>query len=218
MSAQPLLVYFDAQGRAEAIRLLLAEANVDFEDRRFRPGVNGMADFEKFKTQEYLPFDQLPIWKDQNLVLAQSQAILRHLARQHNLVGKSPEEMALADMTACGVDDLWCRFTSSVAADNVARDIRGSSYALSTIPEEFTKEILPKWNRYFERLLEKAGSGYMTESFTYADICVFDAMERFTSACPGCLDAFPRLKDHHERVRNRPRILSWLERRPKASF
>lgn len=38
----PELIYFNAKGRAEAIRLLLAEAGVEYKDTRFEDGINAL--------------------------------------------------------------------------------------------------------------------------------------------------------------------------------
>eukprot|EP01055_Gregarina_sp_Pseudo9_P005273 Gregarina_sp_Pseudo_9__5272@NODE_604_length_2506_cov_130_481557_g570_i0_p2_GENE_NODE_604_length_2506_cov_130_481557_g570_i0NODE_604_length_2506_cov_130_481557_g570_i0_p2_ORF_typecomplete_len218_score33_01GST_C_3/PF14497_6/1_3e04GST_C_3/PF14497_6/1_6e20GST_N/PF02798_20/7_8e14GST_N/PF02798_20/1_1e04GST_C/PF00043_25/3_2e07GST_N_3/PF13417_6/7_2e07Tom37/PF10568_9/0_087Tom37/PF10568_9/4_8e02_NODE_604_length_2506_cov_130_481557_g570_i07211374 len=216
MAPELELIYFNARGRAEAIRLLLAEVNVDFVDTRFRSGADAMADFEKLKKEGLLPFEQVPILKFDGMVLAQSQAILRHLARTHDLAGKNMKETANADMIACGVDDLCQRFASALAADNIARDVKGSSYQPS-VPEEFQKNILPKWNGFFEKFLKDSKSGFLTESFTYADLCVFDAMDLFQISCPDCLESFPLLKEHYARIKSRPKISEWLKKRPETA-
>ena len=50
------LIYFRLAGKAEAIRMLLKDAKVDFEDKRI-----GGEEFSKMKADGLLPNGQLPI-------------------------------------------------------------------------------------------------------------------------------------------------------------
>lgn len=52
------------------------------------------------------PFGQAPVFHDGDLIIAQSDAILRHIGRAHNLYGASLTDAALIDMILGGVEDL----------------------------------------------------------------------------------------------------------------
>jgi hypothetical protein len=96
----PVLTYFPIRGRAEPIRLLLEDAQIKYEDNR-----NFNWQQEKPNRDKY-PFGQLPAISFGSLHIVQQDAILRHLAREHNYYGTLPEEMADADMIAGAVEDL----------------------------------------------------------------------------------------------------------------
>ncbi len=91
------LTYFDGRGLAEVPRLVLAEAGVKFEDRRVK-------DIATLKAE--LPFGQVPLYQDGDFKLVQSQAIIRYVARTHNLYGKDAKEAALIDQIGDGIQDL----------------------------------------------------------------------------------------------------------------
>lgn len=81
------ITYFQARGRAEAARLIAAEGNVALK--------NKFVDFQTFgATKSSLPFAQLPVLEsdDGSIVLAQSIAICRFLARKANLVPSNLEK------------------------------------------------------------------------------------------------------------------------------
>jgi len=75
------LYYFDAPGRAEAIRLLLFHAGVKFEDVRFKP-----EDWSKHKDEFELK--QLPVLEDHGKKYCQSYAILEYLGSKYGYLPK----------------------------------------------------------------------------------------------------------------------------------
>lgn len=70
----PKLTYFAARGTCDQIRLLLAETNIPY----YEITINGL-EFNKIKN--FLPFQQLPLWEENNLKIVHANAIMRHLAR-----------------------------------------------------------------------------------------------------------------------------------------
>lgn len=83
-----VLIYFAARGRAELIRLVLAEAGVDYQEHvvgKGTPPVDGRpTDFAALKATGTLPFDAVPVWEEPSgLRLAQSGAIANTATRTH---------------------------------------------------------------------------------------------------------------------------------------
>ena len=87
------LAYWAIRGLAQPIRLLLEHVGADYEDKRFEQGP--APDFDKscwYQVKEQVlgdyPFPNLPYLIDGTTVVTQSNAIIRHIARQHDLLHK----------------------------------------------------------------------------------------------------------------------------------
>ena len=85
----PKLIYFDLQGRAQAIRYLLAYKGVQFEDVRMS--------FEEWGAAKaagtYGEGVQLPLYVDDaGMQFSQSKAILEYLALEHNVTPANNKE------------------------------------------------------------------------------------------------------------------------------
>ena len=68
------LTYFPIRGRVEASRLALEYAGADY--------VTKVVSFEQMpEIKSSLPYGQLPLYEDEQVRIAQSNAILRHVGR-----------------------------------------------------------------------------------------------------------------------------------------
>jgi glutathione S-transferase len=81
----PLLTYFDVRCRAEIVRLILEETATSYRERRV-----DVAEWPMLKPT--LLFGQLPTYEDGDLLIVQSHAICRYLARKHDLQGADERE------------------------------------------------------------------------------------------------------------------------------
>merc|ERR1739836_333005 len=97
MAPKIKLVYFDAEGRAELTRLILAQAGVEYEDFRIK-----REDWPAMKPT--IPWNQLPMMEYDGKKIVQSVAMARFVARENGLAGKNNLEGAYADML---VDCMW---------------------------------------------------------------------------------------------------------------
>ena len=89
------------KGRAEPIRLLFAEAGIDFEDKRV-----SYEELAALKSTT-LPFQQVPVLIHDGFVLAQSHAIARYVARLAGIYGNDAKEDAFSDMFDDAVMDYF---------------------------------------------------------------------------------------------------------------
>ncbi|OQV23637.1 putative Glutathione S-transferase 2 [Hypsibius exemplaris] len=100
--SKPVFGYWKLRARARPIRALLDYVGQEYEYKEY--DVSSMEStkewFEKDKPALNHPLVNLPYWKEGDLILFQSNAIIRHLARNHGLAGKTPSEVATADMIA----------------------------------------------------------------------------------------------------------------------
>ncbi len=215
--AKPTLIYFPARGRAELIRLVLAEAGVDYEEHpvgRGTPPVNGRpTDFAALKASGDLPFEAVPVWEEPGgFRLAQSLAIASHVGRTHGLGGRTPAEAAQIDE--------WL---------GAFEDVRAELRKLTPMPPdqrpafrtELRTTILPRWLGWLDRLLRanRGGAGFTVgEGITVADLALYYLLETIRDNGMGeAIDRYPALAAFEKRIASRPRIAAYLAspRRPR---
>jgi glutathione S-transferase len=197
------LTYFDARGRAEPIRLLLAYAGVAFEDR-------GLS-FEQFlKHKAETPLGQLPYLVEQkdgaSVTIPQSMAIVRHLAREHGLDGKTEPERVAADVA------------SETAVDMVGALTRlrfSPAWQDESLKAKHAAEVVPQHLGRLDKLLGDR-TWFAAEKPTYADLVVFDALDRHVINWPSILEGHPRLAAFKERVAALPELAKYLATRRPA--
>lgn len=76
-----------------------------------------------FASLMMLFFLQLPYYLDGNLKITQSSAIIRHIARQHDLCGKTEEEKVRVDMLENQAVDFRNGFTRLCYREYVSRNV-----------------------------------------------------------------------------------------------
>ncbi len=214
--SKPTLIYFAGRGRAELIRLVLAEAGVDYEEHvvgKGTPPADGRpTDFAALKATGALPFDALPVWEEPGgLRLAQSGAIVNHIARSHGLRGRNAVEEAKVDELLGAVDDVRLELRKLVTVDADRRPLVRAELASST---------LPRWLGHLDRLLAKngGGAGYVVgSSVSLADLALWYLLEMIRDNGFGAaLERYPALVAFAERIGKRPRIAAYVKsaRRP----
>uniref|UniRef100_A0A8D2FC55 glutathione transferase n=1 Tax=Theropithecus gelada TaxID=9565 RepID=A0A8D2FC55_THEGE len=90
-----ILGYWDIRGLAHAIRLLLEYTDSNYEEKKYRMGHAPDYDRSQWLNEKFklgLDFPNLPYLIDGTHKITQSNAILRYIARKHNLCGETEEE------------------------------------------------------------------------------------------------------------------------------
>jgi len=205
------------QGRGEFVRLALEEAGADYVDVARRAGKRGvpammqLIDGRRIKRPPFAP----PFLKAGPRVIAQTSNILLYLGGR---LGLAPREEAAR---------LWVHQLQLTIADLVAlihdthHPITGYLYyeeqraAAKLATKYFWRYRLPKFLRYFERVLQRSGGPYLLgRKLTYADLSLFQIVEGLRYAFPRRMKRFerkvPRIVALHERVAKRPRIAAYL--------
>jgi len=195
------LSYFSARGLAEPIRVLLAEAKVDYEEvslGTYNPE-NQPKGFQDLIASGHLTFNQVPIWQEPDgFKLTQSNAIIRHLARKHHFYGSNEAEMARCDEIGEGLLD----FRTAVRGAAIGADKEAGK-------KKVLEEIAPKYLGHFEKVLHanEGGKGFIVgKNPTFVDFGLWYLLEMVEDQGIAKLDSFPSLKAYKARIESRESV------------
>ncbi|XP_039697059.1 glutathione S-transferase Mu 1 isoform X2 [Pteropus medius] len=132
----------------------------------------------------------LPYLIDGSHRLTQSNAILRYIARKHNLCGETEEEKIRVDILENEVMDI---------SNQLARVCYSPDF--EKLKPEYLK-ALPEKMKLFSQFLGKR-SWFAADKLTYVDFLAYDILDLHRIFEPKCLDAFPNLKDFVARLEER---------------
>lgn len=203
---KPKLTYFDFAGsRGEECRLALFLGGVDFEDNRIERST--WIDL-KPKT----PFGSLPTFElEGRPTLAQSNAILVYIGREHGLHPRDNWEAAQHESLMCAVEDLRANVTPTLRITDAEEKQRAR--------EELAANFLPRWAANVERALSGLGAGPFVagNAINVADLKIYIAARWFSSGTvdhvPSTIFAdFPRLVGVERAVATHPKVLEWYAR------
>mmetsp|Transcript_5332 Transcript_5332/g.8253 ORF Transcript_5332/g.8253 Transcript_5332/m.8253 type:complete len:215 (+) Transcript_5332:152-796(+) len=195
--------YFNIRGRAEAIRLLLEDAGIRYEEER----LSGIA---HIKSQ--LAFGQVPLVEENGYGMTQTIATLRYLASKPG-VNAYPSDLRaryICDMVADGSQDWRAAYTDVVYTGAEWK----AKYEMPYIGGP-----LKKYLSAFEALLAKTdnGSAYFSgKEIAFCDYLVWELIDINLKIAPSVLDSYPLLNAFHKRIASRPRIAAYVAsgRRP----
>ncbi|KAF0974574.1 hypothetical protein FDP41_006606 [Naegleria fowleri] len=209
--SKPVLTYFNSRGKSEIIRLILAEAGVDYEE--VNVGVWHPTDkseqFQQLVQSGTLAFDSLPSYKDDQIFLVQSAAIVRYLAKRYGLSGSNLVEESLIDQFYEGVLDITTLLRSAFnVMYPVTKEV--SSATIEETMEMIGREKLPNCISHFERAL-KGKTFLVGEKISYADIALFYILDNLLELNAEytnkfILDKNENLKAFYNRIKSREGI------------
>jgi glutathione S-transferase len=216
--SKPTLLYFPSRGRGEVIRLVLAEAGVEFDEHHVgkgTPPANGRpTDLAALKQAGVLPFGAVPAWEEPDgFRLCQSAAIAMHLARHHGLAGATPLEAARCDELLGAVEDVRGELRKLYVAGPDQR---------AAVRAELLATTLPRWlgdlERYARPGLEATGFA-VGRALTVADLALWYLLEMIRDNGLGApLEACPALRAFFDRVAARPRLAAYLASPRRPAF
>ncbi|XP_003727717.1 S-crystallin SL11 [Strongylocentrotus purpuratus] len=202
------LEYFNLRGRAELSRLLMAQADMKYEDVRL-----SFADWGTAKgNQEKYPLGFLPVLEEDGKVISQSMTIARHLAREFGMAGQNEEEMVMIDMICETCNELLSKMIEIALMQGEAKP---------NAVKEFTevKSLLPMKNITTWLEMNGKGNGYFVgEKMSVADLFVFSIMEHLAGKYPNILTKHPLLQAFYERMIKEPKLAAWIVKRPNQDI
>jgi glutathione S-transferase len=224
MKAPYKLYYWPSiQGRGEFPRLALEEAGASYIDvARTQGGVARMMKLLHQNPRGAVPFAP-PFLVHKDLLIAQSANILLYLAPRHGLIARDEATRALAHQYQLTLADLVAEvhevhhpIASGLYYEDQKREAKRRAAS-------FTKERIPKYTDYFERMLAHNGGRTMVgRSFSYVDLSVFQVVAGLDYAFPHTMKRLGRkvrgLRALHDRVASRPRIVAYLASERRIAF
>ena len=220
-----LYYWASIQGRGEFVRLALEEAGAPYVDvARTDGGEERMLALLADTALARPPFAP-PFLKVGRRLIGQTANILLYLGEHHGLTPKGEAGRLWTHQLQLTLADLV------VEAHDTHHPIAGSLYYEDQRPEakrraaDFVKNRLPKFFRYFERVLTSNPGGpahLVGARLTYADLSLFQVVAGLHYAFPKAMartaKRYPHVLALHERVAARPRIAAYLASERRLPF
>ena len=199
--SKPVLCYWDIRGLAQPIRLLLAYTGTDYEDKLLScgpaPGFDKSCWFDN-KFSFGLDFPNLPYYIDGDVKITQSNAILRYIARKHDMLGKNDKEKAMVDMMAEESMDMrnaWIGLCYNPNFDN--------------LKEGYLNNLGPKMQQFSKFLGSKPW--FAGQSLTFVDFVMYELLDIHQLLVPNCIMNYPNLEKFQERFEKLPKIAAYMK-------
>jgi glutathione S-transferase len=202
--SKPKLTYFDAPvSRGEECRLALHLAGVEFEDNRIP--------FNQWPAlKPSTPFGSMPIFEvEGHPPLAQCNAILELIGREHGLHPKDPWEGARHLELMCHVEDM---------RGNVGRTLSMGPEEKQRVREALVADYLPAWGKQAEAHLTGDGPFFAGAKLHVVDLKLHMAVRWFVGGkvdhIPATIfAAYPKLNRVHDAVRDHAGVQAWYAKR-----
>jgi len=196
----PTLGYWKIRGLAQPMRMMLHYAGEDFEDVHYEQGdapEYSRDAWMKVKHTLGLDFPNLPYYIDGKIKITQSNAILRYIARKHDLLGKTEEEKANVDIMLENAMDFRNGFVRMCYNPKYEELIK--EY------EKPGKEIIAGYEKWLSNKKWFAG-----DNVTVADFPMYELLDQHRLMIPGILDAYPKICDFMTRFEALPKIKAYM--------
>jgi len=201
----PVLGYWKIRGLAQPIRLMLGYADVEYEEKMYEQGDGPEFSRDAWLKEKFtlgLDFPNLPYYIDGDVKLSQSSAILRHIARKHDLMGKNDQEKDRCDQAAEQICDFrreFARLNYGVYFGTNFKE-KGPLYA-----QNIAKSLEP-----FDAFLGD-NEWLAGANITWADFIMWEMLDQHLLFKPGCLDQLPKLGAYYQRFKDEPKMKKFME-------
>jgi len=199
--SKAMIAYFEGRARVEPIRVILEELAIPYEDQK--------VSFESWaKMKSDTPFGALPSYREGDMEIFQSHAIIRHLARVHDLYGSTEDERVRCDVIEEAISDLnelvgkapWRTNFADERADYIANELR---------------PMLDRLERFLKSN-QNPGGFWVGSSLTFVDLIAYAILDSTGAMFPEALENCAALRKSCKQIASRPRIAAYINsgRRP----
>nr|XP_054773316.1 glutathione S-transferase 1-like [Lytechinus pictus] len=203
------LMYFDARGRAEVIRMLFTLKGVEFEDCRMkREEWPAMKD-----NKELFPLGQVPILVIDGKTMPHGKAINRYLARTFGYYGKTEEQTNTIELLSETVDDIIQKIYPIFYDKDEEKKAKNM--------QEFKETVsVPQFKYLVSLFKEKGGPYFCGDEITLGDLIAFTIFDAIilTMKITDILDPYPELADFYKRFNEDSPLSSYIKSRPVTFF
>ncbi len=223
MNKKLKLTYFNGKGMAETSRILLAAAQVDYEDFRYPLKINDWKtydftrdEFDKDKADGKLwrSMGKVPFIEVDGITISQSKAIERYLAYRYGFMGEN--------LLEAGLIDSYCEYLRDFKTDYHKEKKKENKQEAM---DNWFNVLLVKKLEDFDKILSNNGennSGFaLGNKLSLADISIYTFLVEYFDNKEGVLSAYKncnKLKSIVNNVKENKHINHWLNNRPDGSY
>ncbi|KAG5282155.1 hypothetical protein AALO_G00052820 [Alosa alosa] len=195
-----ILAYWDIRGLAQPIRLLLEYTETKYEDKLYAcgeaPNYDKSCWFDE-KSKLGMDFPNLPYLVDGDRKIVQSNAIMRYIARKHNLCGETEDEKVRVDIL-----------------ENQAMDFRNGFVMLCYTEYDKMKpgylKKLPDTLKLFSDFLGDR-KWFAGDKITFVDFLMYELLDQHRMFEPKSLDEFKNLKEFLDHFEGLEKIAAYMK-------
>jgi glutathione S-transferase len=195
----PVLGYWNIRGLAQPIRMVLAQAGLEFEEKLYNCGPPPTFDKSGWFNEKPtlgLDFANLPYYIDGDVKLVQSLAIIRYIAQKSNLVGQTDAEKTRIDLIGAQISDYKNTFTG------MCYDPR-----FDELKSDYLKGLPAKLKALSDYL--GANPWWAGQNLSYVDFIAYEFLDATRIFAPKSLEDFANLRDFVSRVEALPNIAAY---------
>ncbi|CAG2108476.1 unnamed protein product [Medioppia subpectinata] len=195
MSTSPTVGYWSWRGRAQAIRLLLKYAGIQFTDKRYA----NPKDWQSEKFTLGLDFPNIPYYIDGDLKLTQSMAIMRYLGEKHGLSATADPQRAVQDMAEQQLQDVLQGFLGIMF---------GPGDGEAKPPAYITGTLEPQLDLLAKFLADKQ---WLTgDQLSYVDFHAYELLDKLRLYAPESVAKHPNIGQYLDRFEALPAIKAYM--------
>ncbi|XP_037540147.1 glutathione S-transferase Mu 3 [Nematolebias whitei] len=194
------LAYWDIRGLAQPIRLLLEYTNTKYNDKLYACGE--APDYDKScwiseKDKLGIDFVNLPYLVDGDRKIVQSNAIMRYIARKHNMCGETEDEKVRVDILENQSMDFRNGFVRMCYTD------------FDNIKPGYLKSLPGQLKQFSDFLGNR--KWFAGDKITFVDFILYELFDQHRMFHSTCFDDFKNLKEFLDRFEALDKIAAYMK-------
>jgi len=195
------LGYWNIRGIGQPIRLVMAYAEAELQEKRYNYGPPPEFDRSEWVNEKFslgLEFPNLPYFIDGDTKITQSLAILRHVARIHKVDGTTEDEKIRIDIAEQQLNDMRMGLVGMCYSPDFEKLKPGY---LKALPDQ-----LAAVSKFLGERKWIAG-----DTFSYADIMLYEMVDQHNILSHGVTKDYANLDAHAKRFEALPTIEKYMK-------